>query len=209
MDFNDFGSFWVLQYTLSHSFLAVRCTTLLFPKVPKISAAFSHRRALRSQLPESLRSSEWGLGQTHWCFEGGGRISSAFWPLSLVDRILRILSTFLGRERVNPKFGQILGEGGMPSLKTYGKEQLGWASQDLEWVPARSEKNIQGRSWSYLLRKFLFLSARSGSADRTRAQCNHHQSVCVSVCVNFFFGGGVTQHSDIEPGSFSGHFKYF
>ncbi len=36
--------------------------------------------------------------------------------------------------------------------------------------------------FSKKLKNFLFLSAQSGSADRTRAYCNHHQSVCVYVC---------------------------
>ncbi len=40
-----------------------------------------------------------------------------------------------------------------------------------------------------------FSSARFGSAERTRAKCNHHQSVCVYVCVNF--AGGETQHGEI------------
>ncbi len=34
--------------------------------------------------------------------------------------------------------------------------------------------------------------------NRTRANCNHHQSVCVSVCVCTWWvaGGGVTQHAE-------------
>ena len=54
----------------------------------------------------------------------------------------------------------------------------------------------------------FFFSVWSRRAQ-PHAWCNHHQSVCMYVCVNVELGGWVTQHGENEPWPFLGHFKLF